>query len=312
MIEDRVRYCSGRFELVKKLGEGTYGEVYFVKDLIKDKYVALKRVKFHGEQSQGIPATTVREVAILKEISHKNIVKLEDVIFGRDDPQNDQPELFLVFEAMDHDLKSLIKQHQGRVNYELIRYLMYQIIQGVDHLHSNKVLHRDLKPENILISNDNSVVKLCDFGLSRTIHQPLRPYSQEVLTLWYRAPELCINNKNYSVGVDTWAIGCIFAELIRGEPLFVSQTASELMMKMVELLGNPAEEVLRMPEEMMVIMKMIPDKKRNDLKDMIIGIDPAGLSLMRSLLQLNPLQRITCKQALQHDFFKPLHTNVHD
>lgn len=304
MIETTQTFCDGRFELQCKLGEGTYGDVYYVRDVRKNKNVALKRVKFHGEQTQGIPATTVREIAILKEINHKNVVALEDVIFSQS--ASGELQLYLIFEAMDHDLKKLIKQHGGKIPFDLIRILMFHIVQGVEHLHSNKILHRDLKPDNVLISADNTSVKICDFGLSRTIHQPLRPYSQEILTLWYRSPELCINNSSYSVGVDTWAIGCIFAELVTGTPLFICQTASELMLKIVSTIGNPPADIARMPAEMAQIMKMVPNKKETDLSQIVIGMDSDGMDLLRCLLRVNPLQRITCKEALQHPFFKPL------
>lgn len=295
-----------RFRVESRLGEGTYGEVYFVRDLEKNRPMALKRVKFHSTQTQGIPPTTIREIAILKELNHKNVVTLEDVIFAN--PGQPNFKLYLVFEAMDTDLKKVIRctTPSGGLCLERIRYQMYQILQGVEFLHCNKVLHRDLKPENILVSADGSQIKLCDFGLSRTIHMPLRPYSQEILTLWYKAPELCINNNNYSVGVDTWAIGCIFAELATGGPLFACQTASELLLKIIKVLGNPKSEIAKMPPEMAAILKNIDDKKEQDLKDMVPKLDEAGLHLLRCLLRLNPLQRITCHEALKHEFFKPL------
>lgn len=304
MKTESVRLCDNRFQVERKLGEGTYGEVYFVTDLIKQKQVALKRVKFHNAQTQGIPPTTVREIAILKELNHKNVVKLEDVIFSN--PGDSSFQLFLVFEAMETDLKKVIRSCPGGMSLDRIRYHMYQIIQGVDFLHSNKVLHRDLKPDNILVSSDGTEVKICDFGLSRTIHQPLRPYSQEILTLWYKAPELCINNSNYSVGVDTWAIGCIFAELAMGSPLFVCQTASELLLMIIGLLGNPKSEVSRMPPEMAAIMKNLPESRNRDLQALVPVLDEAGFHLLKGFLRLNPLQRITCHEALKHEFFRPL------
>ena len=137
---------------------------------------------------------------------------------------------------------------------------MHQILEGVDYLHSNKVFHRDLKPENILVSKAEDLIKICDFGLARTFHQPLRPYTHEVMSLWYRSPELCINSNSYSIGVDTWAIGCIFAIMMTGRPIFQAKVQSELLINIIDIIGNPPKNIPYLPEEMRIIFKNIPNK----------------------------------------------------
>jgi len=297
-------FCDGRFTINEKVGEGTYGEVYFATDNFRKTKVALKKVKFHGNEGQGIPPTTIREIAILKELKHKNIVGLDDVIMTNG--LTDHPGLYLVFKMMDCDLKKLMKYAGGRLNLAITKQILYQILEGVDFLHENKVFHRDLKPENVLVSREDLRIKICDFGLARTVHQPLRPYTQEVLSLWYRAPEMCISNRHYSVGVDTWAIGCIFAEMVSGRPLFPAKQPSELLLLIVKVLGNPPSEFVYMPPELKQVMKNISNVKSTDLKDLIPGLDKDGLDLLKRLLCLNPLARLTCKQALSHPFFKDL------
>ncbi len=294
--------CQERFEVTGKLGEGTYGEVFYALDRVKQCKVAVKRVKFHGQENQGIPATTIREVAILKELNHKNIVGLEDVIMNYSD--SGTPQLFLVFKMMDCDMKKFIKLNNGRIPDPVIKNFLFQIIEGVDFLHANKVFHRDLKPENILLSQEEGRVRICDFGLARTVHQPLRPYTEEVMSLWYRAPELCISNKNYSVGVDTWAIGCIFAEMASGRPLFVAKQTSELLLQIIGTIGNPKEGLASLPDNMRVILKNIPDRRDRSLSMAVSGLDAIGFDLLEKLLTLNPLGRYTCKQALEHPYFR--------
>lgn len=297
-----VTLCQERFEVATKLGEGTYGEVFYAFDRSKQCQVALKRVKFHGQESQGIPPTTIREIAILKELKHKNIVGLEDVIMNY--TESGSPQLFLVFKMMNCDLKKFIKMNDGKLPEMAIKNFLYQIIEGVDYLHANKVFHRDLKPENVLLSQEENRVKICDFGLARTVHQPLRPYTEEVMSLWYRAPELCISNKNYSVGVDTWAIGCIFAEMVTGRPLFIAKQTSELLLQIIGTIGNPKEGLSSLPENMRAVLKNIHDRKDRSLSTAVPGLDTIGLDLLEKLLILNPLARYTCKQALEHPYFR--------
>lgn len=319
-LPDGSILVEGRFKIDGKLGEGSYGEVFKAIDLEKQKQVVMKRVKMPGSlQSCGIPPTTLREIAILIEINHKNIVKLEKVAFTSG-PDFD---IYLVFELMDKDLGTMIKEFGRKVPLELVKSLLYQLLEGVDYLHSNKILHRDLKPANILISQDNSQLKICDFGLSRTIHQPLRPYSNEILTRPYRSPELCVDIsqllenpefeskispkvKGYSIGVDTWAIGCIFAEMLLGTPLFMCSSELMQISEIIKLIGKPSDEGPEMSIEMKFLLGLKNVEKTRDLKDLIPDLDASGLHLLRSLLKIDPLQRITCKQALNHPFFNSI------
>lgn len=229
--------CSGRYNVLKKLGEGTYGTIYKCFDTRKEQTVAVKQLKFHHE-NEGIPATSIREIGILRSLNHENLVFLKDI--ARDDSEKNS--LFLSFEMMDMDLGSFIKSRNRMVPMFEVKRIMYEIIKGVNHLHENRVFHRDLKPDNVLISGDLSKIKLADFGLSRTIHQPFRPMSREIMTLWYRSPEACMGYKEYSIGVDCWAIGCIFAQLINGRALLQGSSDSEQLILIFKLLGSPTLE----------------------------------------------------------------------
>lgn len=204
------------------MGEGTYGTVYKCYDVKKQTVVAVKKLKFHHED-QGIPATSVREIGILRSMNHENLVFLKDI--ARDDVEKNS--LYLSFEMVDMDLNTFIKNRNRQVPIFEIKKIMLQIIKGVNHLHENRIFHRDLKPDNVLVSDDLSKVKLADFGLSRTVHQPFRPMSREIMTLWYRSPESCMGYKEYSIGVDCWAIGCIFAQLVNGRSLLQGSSDAE-------------------------------------------------------------------------------------
>ena len=268
--------CEGRYEIEEKVGEGTYGVVYFAYDRLKQRKVAVKKVKYYGTSNEGIPATTLREISILKELQHKHIVRLEEVI-----TTGAGGEMYLVFERMDMDLRRLLKVYKQKFPPVLMKKLLKQLLEGVHHLHERKILHRDLKPDNVLVSfADDYVAKICDFGLSRTIHQPLRTYTTEVMSLWYRCPELLENSNTYSIGVDTWAIGCIFAEMMRGVPLF------------------PARSEL----EMLALIRKLHDDPKT-FTDLFAAHGSDAVHLLQQLLHVDPLLRYTCKQALAHPFF---------
>ena len=154
---------EGRYLVEKKLGEGTYGTVYRCFDSKKSNIVALKKIKYHYH-GEGIPATSIREIGILRSLNHPNIVSLKDILHG------DDSSLYLAFEYLETDLSGFIKSKNKKVSNKLTKRIIREIIAGVDYLHSKRIFHRDLKPDNILINQDGTGAKLADFGLSRTFH----------------------------------------------------------------------------------------------------------------------------------------------
>ncbi|XP_067891848.1 cyclin-dependent kinase 2-like isoform X2 [Heterodontus francisci] len=193
------------FQKVEKIGEGTYGVVYKAMNKVTGEMVALKKIRLDAEM-EGVPSTAIREISLLKELNHPNIVKLLDVIHS-------EKKLYLVFEFLNQDLKKYMDSAPPTgLPLQLVKSYLFQLLQGVAFCHSHRVLHRDLKPQNLLI-NDAGAIKLADFGLARAFGVPVRTYTHEVVTLWYRAPEILMGCKFYSTAVDVWSIGCIFAEM---------------------------------------------------------------------------------------------------
>uniref|UniRef100_A0A1B0CXD6 cyclin-dependent kinase n=1 Tax=Lutzomyia longipalpis TaxID=7200 RepID=A0A1B0CXD6_LUTLO len=201
-----------KYEKLEKIGEGTYGTVFKGKNRDTLEIVALKRVRL-DEDDEGVPSSALREICLLKELKHKNIVRLYDVLHS-------DKKLTLVFEHCDQDLKKYFDSLNGDIDLDVVKSFMYQLLRGLAFCHSHNVLHRDLKPQNLLI-NKNGELKLADFGLARAFGIPVKCYSAEVVTLWYRPPDVLFGSKLYTTSIDMWSAGCIFAELANaGRPLF--------------------------------------------------------------------------------------------
>ncbi|XP_053231955.1 cyclin-dependent kinase 3 isoform X2 [Podarcis raffonei] len=283
------------FQKVEKIGEGTYGVVYKAKNKQTGQLVALKKIRLDSE-TEGVPSTAIREISLLKELKHPNIVRLLDVVHS-------QKKLYLVFEYLNQDLKKYMdSSHTGELPLSLVKSYLYQLLQGVSFCHSHRVIHRDLKPQNLLI-NEMGAIKLADFGLARAFGVPLRTYTHEVVTLWYRAPEILLGCKFYSTAVDIWSIGCIFAEMVTRKALFPGDSEIDQLFRIFRTLGTPTESswpgVTQLPD----YKGNFPKWPRKDMKVLIPNLDRDGRDLLMQLLLYDPNRRISAKAALTHQYF---------
>ena len=288
-----------------KLGEGTYGVVYRAKDQKGQEIYALKKIRLQ-EEDEGIPSTAIREISLLKELNHINIVKLYEVLHST-------KKLTLVFEYVEQDLKKVIDSTNGKgLDMKYLKSFLYQLLKGVDYIHKHKVLHRDLKPQNLLINKDN-IVKIGDFGLARGYGIPVKNYTSEVVTLWYRPPDVLLGNKTYGTTVDMWSIGCIFAEMINGKALFMGNSESDQLKKIFEIKGTPNENYasqLRELPEWGVGNNNFESYPEKSFKEVFPNLDAEGIDLLQKFLQLEPEKRISAEEALKHSFFADLMPNI--
>ena len=186
-------------------------------------------------EDEGIPSTAIREISLLRELRHPNIVRLYDVV-------HTERKLTLVFEYLDQDLKKYLDVCESGLDSTIVKSLLYQLLTGVAYCHHHRVLHRDLKPQNLLINREGEL-KLADFGLARAFGIPVRSYTHEVVTLWYRAPDVLLGSRKYSTPVDIWSIGCIFAEMVNGSPLFTGSTEETQVDTIFRNLGTPDDSI---------------------------------------------------------------------
>ena len=186
-----------------------------------------------------------------------------------------------------------------------VQSFMYQLIRGIYFCHSHRVLHRDLKPQNLLIDNNRSV-KLADFGLARAFNTPINTLTHEVVTLWYRAPEVLLGASQYSTPLDVWSMGCIFAELATGKPLFPSDSEIDQLYKIFQALGTPTEKNWPGVSTLPYYKPTFPKWAGNHLKVLVPTLDPLGLDLLCKMLIYNPSERISAKAALEHPYFADL------
>mmetsp|Transcript_3724 Transcript_3724/g.10210 ORF Transcript_3724/g.10210 Transcript_3724/m.10210 type:complete len:298 (+) Transcript_3724:57-950(+) len=279
---------------VDKLGEGTFGIVYKAKNKDTDEFVALKRIRLESE-SEGVPCTAIREISILKELKHPNIVRLLDVVHS-------DKKLTLVFEFLVQDLKKYMDDSGGELPPSTIMTFMKQLLVGVAFCHEHHVLHRDLKPQNLLIGRRGEL-KLADFGLARTFGIPVRQYSNEVVTLWYRAPDVLLGNRNYGPSIDMWSVGCIFAEMSIGSPLFPGSTPSEQLHKIFKVLGTPSEENFPGVSTLQEFSQHWEQQGGKPLHLVCTSMDGRALHLLSLLLKYDPRIRVTAKEAMQHHYF---------
>lgn len=288
------------YELLGQIGKGVYGTVYKAREVGgNQRLLAVKKLYVQGDILEtGIPPYMIREVALLRNIkffNHPNVVKLLDACAV---PKGRSMDLTLVLEYIDQDLSTyLSKAPPSGLSLDCIKSVMQQLLQGLDFLHTNMVLHRDLKPENVLI-NSHGEVKIADFGLARvyTFNVALTP---EVVTLWYRAPEVLLNSV-YMSSVDIWSAGCIFAELFLLRPLFQGYTEVQQLQKIFEVIGFPSEE--DWPKDSPIPYQVHWGPASSCTKQ-LTDLGPDVYDLLTQCLAFRPNSRISAVKALAHPFF---------
>ncbi|KAG8988714.1 negative regulator of the PHO system [Tulasnella sp. 427] len=235
----------------------------------------------------------------MKELKHVNIVRLYDVI-------HTETKLVLIFEYCDQDLKKYMDTHgeRGALDPMTVRSFMYQLLKGTAFCHENRVLHRDLKPQNLLI-NRKGELKLGDFGLARAFGVPVNTFSNEVVTLWYRAPDVLLGSRTYSTSIDIWSCGCIFAEMISGVPLFRGRDNQDQLLNIMRIIGTPDDRTLRKisTESPEIQLKSFPRYAKVPLQNMLPKASPQAIDLLERLLQFDPQKRLSAAEALRHPYF---------
>jgi len=291
------RQFRAQYDIMERLGEGNYGKVYKARCRHTGQLKALKQMKFGSED--GVPSTAMREIAILKGLSHENIVELNDVFCK-------PGELVFVFELLDSDLKKYMKSLGGQLQPVQVRDFACQMLKGIEFCHSNRIIHRDLKPQNLLIDNKSLVLKIADFGLARAFTLPIPQYTHEVVTLWYRPLEILLGSKLYSIPVDLWGVGCILAEMATGSPLFPASSEIDTVFMIFQKLGTPTEAVWpglsKLPDFKPSFPKWQPKGWAN-IQNTSAQLGPTGVDLLDQLMRYNPSARVSARAALQHAYF---------
>ncbi|GLC35621.1 hypothetical protein PLESTF_001395400 [Pleodorina starrii] len=291
------------FEKLHRIGEGTYGVVYKARDRSTGEVVALKRVRFDRSR-EGVPVTSIRELRVLQTCRNPNIVALKKVVTG-----SQADSVFLVFEYCDHDLGRLLDSMSGgsgRRPFSMseVKCLMRQLLEAVAFLHDHWVVHRDIKLSNLLYTHTGHL-KLCDFGLARYFAPFVTPMTPNVVTLWYRAPEVLLGSEEYDESIDMWSCGAVLAELVCGEPLFPASSEGECLNMMANLLGAPTERIWPgMSSQPNASKFVFPDQPYNFLRRQLPQLSEQGLNLLNGLLTYDPARRMTARQALRHEFFR--------
>jgi len=287
-----------RYAKLEKIGEGTYGVVYKAKDVTTNQFVALKKIRLEAED-EGVPSTAIREISLLKELNDDNIVRLLDIVHA------DQ-KLYLVFEFLDVDLKRYMEngnRDNSPISLDIVKKFTHQLNSGLVYCHSHRILHRDLKPQNLLIDKHENL-KLADFGLARAFGIPMRTYTHEVVTLWYRAPEVLLGSRHYSTAVDMWSVGCIFAEMaMQGAPLFPGDSEIDQIFKIFRILGTPDEANWPGVKSLPDYKDTFPRWSKQELARIVPTLDEVGIDMLKRTLTYDSAKRISAKRALVHPYF---------
>ncbi|XP_074746306.1 mitogen-activated protein kinase 15 isoform X2 [Strix uralensis] len=299
---------SQKYEIKRRLGKGAYGIVWKAVDRRTGEIVAVKKI-FDAFRNRTDAQRTFREIMFLQEFGeHPNIIKLLDVIRA----QNDK-DIYLIFESMETDLHAVIKK--GNLLKDIHKcYILYQLLKATKFIHSGNVIHRDQKPSNILLDAD-CFVKLCDFGLARSLCQMNEDQgnpalTEYVATRWYRAPEILLSSQSYTKGVDMWSIGCILGELLLGKPLFPGTSTVNQMEQILRVIPAPSpEDILAVQSDYRAsVINHMSSRQRVTFEEILPSSTPLpALDLLKKLLVFNPNKRLTAEEALQHPYVKRFH-----
>ncbi|XP_054241515.1 mitogen-activated protein kinase 15 [Indicator indicator] len=299
---------SQKYEIKKRLGKGAYGIVWKAIDRRTGEIVAVKKI-FDAFRNRTDAQRTFREIMFLQQFGeHPNIIKLLDVVRA----QNDK-DIYLIFESMETDLHAVIKK--GNLLKDIHKcYILYQLLKATKFIHSGNVIHRDQKPSNILLDAD-CFVKLCDFGLARSLSQVNEDQgspalTEYVATRWYRAPEILLSSHSYTKGVDMWSIGCILGELLLGKPLFPGTSTVNQIEQIFRVIPAPSpEDILAVQSDYKAsIISRLSSRQRVTFEEIFPSSTPLpALDLLKKLLVFNPEKRLTAEEALQHPYVRRFH-----
>ena len=281
----------------RKVGEGTYAVVYLGKQTSTKRPIAIKEIKT-GLFKDGLDMSAIREVKYLQELKHPNVIELIDVFATSNNNLN------LVLEFLPCDLEVLIKDKSIVFKSADIKSWMLMTLRGIHHCHRNFILHRDLKPNNLLISPDG-LLKIADFGLARSLGNPNEDLSSNVVTRWYRAPELLFGAKHYTEAIDIWSIGIIFAELMLRIPYLAGKDDVDQLDVTFRAYGTPTEQIWPNVSSLPLYnaLHVYPPPSRQELRMRFSAATDKALDLLILLTQLDPSRRCTSTQALLHEYF---------
>jgi len=279
----------------EKIGEGTYGVVYrgfkkSQKNIENAREIALKKIRLTNRK-EGVNFTGIREIKALRDLKHPNVVELLDVFVHKWN-------LFLVFEYLISDLETVIKDRNIILTPAIIKAYLQMILKGLQACHKNWILHRDLKPNNLLIGKDGQL-KLADFGFARSFGSPNPCFTHEVVTRWYRAPELLFGATAYGGAVDIWAVGCIFAEMMLRTPYFAGDSDLDQLSKIFSALGTPTEETWPGVTSLAHYVSFDPCTP-TPFRVLFSAAKEDAIDLLGRMLRFNPSSRISAEEENFH------------
>ncbi|CAI8025615.1 Cyclin-dependent kinase 9 [Geodia barretti] len=295
-----VPFCPdvAKYEKLTKVGQGTFGEVYKARDRESGKIVALKKVRMENEK-EGFPMTALREIRILQLLNHENVINL--VEYNRE-----RGSIFLVFDFCEHDLAGLLCCEEVRFSLQEIKSIMQQLFNALFFIHGVRILNRDMKSSNILITR-SGVLKLGDFGLARAMSKgQVQRYTNRVITLWYRPPELFLGERNYATPIDMWGAGCIMCEMWTRRPIMQGDSEQKQISLISNLCGSITPEVWPGVESLELYCKLqLPSDQKRRIRERLRHYvrDMHAIDLIDKLLVLDPKKRLDSDGALNHDFF---------
>ncbi|XP_028372275.2 cyclin-dependent kinase-like 4 [Phyllostomus discolor] len=284
-----------KYEKLAKIGEGSYGIVFKCRNKTSGQMVAIKKF-VESEDDPVVKKIALREIRMLKQLKHPNLVNLIEV-FRR------KRKMHLVFEYCDHTLLNELERNPNGVADGVIQSVLWQTLQALNFCHKHNCIHRDVKPENILITKQG-IIKICDFGFARILI-PGDVYTDYVATRWYRAPELLVGDTQYGSSVDVWATGCVFAELLTGQPLWPGKSDVDQLYLIIRTLGKliPRHQSIFKSNQFFHGISVPEPEDMETLEEKFSEAHPMTLNFMKECLKMNPDDRLTCAQLLESPYF---------
>ncbi|KAG7209989.1 hypothetical protein KM043_011575 [Ampulex compressa] len=293
-----------KYESIEIVGEGSYGVVMKCRHRETGQVVAIKKF-LETEEDIQVRKIAFREIRTLKKLHHENLVNMIEVFRRR-------KRFYLVFEYLDHTLLDELERAGGGLGWEVSKRHIFQVLRGLNFCHNNHIMHRDVKPENILVS-PNGVIKLCDFGFARLVTGANESCTDYVATRWYRAPELLVGDAKYGRAIDVWAAGCLYAEMINGDPLFPGDSDVDQLHRITKVLGGICgkhQTIISRNKNGRLLrhasadgLSRSPKSAVTSLHELFPSWGTVTISFLAQCLRMDPDVRPKCSTLLQHSLF---------